>query len=339
MSEKQGNEQITAAEGRHRVKESPSGESDGALLDAYSRAVISAVEKVGPSVVSVDVERRFFLGMVEEEGSGSGFAFTPDGFILTNSHVVHEADEIHVVCSDGRRIKADLVGDDPDTDLAVIRINASEMEAVELGDSRALQVGQLVIAIGNPLGFQHSVTAGVISALGRTLPAGTGQLLEDVIQTDAALNPGNSGGPLVNSHGQVIGVNTAVIQSAQGLAFAVAVNTARFIAGKLIKDGRVRRGSIGVVGQNVALSPLVRRRYKLDGGGVLIVSVLDGGPAEEAGVQKGDIIICLGNQRIACIEDLLKLMMEEYISKKMSLHLIRQSEKITVKIVPEEKKS
>src|SRR6266542_2717616 len=276
------------------------------LMDAYSRSVISAAERVSPSVVYIGVRqqiqtrRRGSNGPSQEaRAGGSGFIFTPDGFILTNSHVVHGATNIEVTVSDGRRSQADLVGDDPDTDLAVIRIDSPNLLPAQMGDSQKIRVGQLVIAIGNPYGFQYTVTAGVVSALGRSLRAQSGRLMDDVIQTDAALNPGNSGGPLVNSRGEVIGVNTAVIQGAQGLAFAVAINTAKFVAGRLIRDGRIRRGWIGVAGQNVSLHRRLARAYGLvEDTGVLVVSVEPNSPAQRAGLRERDIIVNIGGNAV-----------------------------------------
>ena len=312
---------------------------DAALFDAYSRTVIEVVEKVGPAVVSIDIKRSRLMGLWDQEGGGSGFAFTPDGFILTNNHVVEDAHNIAVRFSDGRRFKADLVGRDAATDLAVLRIDASDLVAVTLGDSNKVHPGQLAVAIGNPYGFQHSVTAGVISALGRSLKAGSGKLMEDIIQTDAALNPGNSGGPLVDSRGQVIGVNTAMIFLAQGLSFAVAVNTARYVAGKLIKSGRVRRSFIGVVGQDVDLPPRIRDRFALeDKGGVLVLDVTAGGPAERAGLKKGDVIVGMEGRRITGTGDLLRQMNEERIGTVTSLLVIRDEDKRYLSVFPEEKK-
>ena len=252
---------------RESAERSPSAAGDASLLDSYSRAVIAAVEKVSPSVVNVEVHQAAGRGRSgeprERRGGGSGFVFTPDGLILTNSHVVHDATRIEITLSDGRRVPAHTIGDDPATDLAVIRIDAGGLQAIEMGDSQQLRPGQMAIAIGNPYGFQSTVTAGVISALGRSLRSYSGRLIEDVIQTDAALNPGNSGGPLVDSRGQVIGVNTATILPAQGICFAIGINTAKFVASRLLREGRIRRSYIGVSAQTVPIHRRVVRFYSL----------------------------------------------------------------------------
>jgi S1-C subfamily serine protease len=309
------------------------GLSDGELLDAYSQAVIGAAEKVSPSVVNIEistVDRR-------RSGGGSGFVFTPDGFLLTNSHVVHGASKIEVTLLDGRRGEAQLIGDDPETDLAVIRINAPNLMSVAFGDSNKIRVGQLAIAIGNPYGFQYSVTAGVVSALGRSIRSGTGRLIDNVIQTDAALNPGNSGGPLVNSRGEVIGVNTAVILPAQGICLATAINTAKFVAGQLIKEGRVRRSYIGVAGQAVPLHRRLVRYHNLAvETGILVVSTEPGGPSSRAGVQEGDVIVAYDELPIASIDDLHRLLTDQKVGVKSNLTVIRQNEKLTLSITPED---
>ena len=307
--------------------------SDGELLDAYSQAVIGAAEKVSPSVVNIEVstaDRR-------RGGSGSGFVFTPDGFLLTNSHVVHSASKIEVTLLDGRRGEAQLIGDDPETDLAVLRINAPNLMSVAFGDSNKIRVGQLAIAIGNPYGFQYSVTSGVVSALGRSLRSGTGRLIDNVIQTDAALNPGNSGGPLVNSRGEVIGVNTAVILPAQGICLATAINTAKFVAGQLIKEGRVRRSYIGVAGQVVPLHRRLVRYHNLAvETGILVVSAEPGGPSSKAGVQEGDVIVAYDDLPIASIDDLHRLLTDQKVGVKSNLTVIRRNEKLTLSITPED---
>jgi S1-C subfamily serine protease len=278
-------------------------------------------------------------GPREVGGSGSGFIFTPDGFILTNSHVVHGARRIDVTLSDGHRLPAELIGDDPDTDLAVIRISAWNLVPVQMGDSQSIRVGQLVVAIGNPYGFQCTVTAGVVSALGRSLRAQTGRLMDNVIQTDAALNPGNSGGPLVTSRGEVIGVNTAVILPAQGICFATSINTAKFVAANLIKNGQIRRSFIGVAGQNVPLPRRLVKYYDLPReSAVLVVSLEDDSPAKKAGVLDGDLIIGFDNQPISGIDDLHKLLTEERVGHSSVLSVIRRTEKLSLEVVPEEVK-
>ncbi|HZT43199.1 MAG TPA: trypsin-like peptidase domain-containing protein [Chthonomonadaceae bacterium] len=318
---------------------------DTELLDAYSRVVVHAAEKVSPSVVFIAVRqrvanRRRDPRMPEEvQGSGSGFIYTPDGYILTNSHVVHNATKIEVMLSDGRSYAAELIGDDPDTDLAVIRIDAPNLTPVAFGDSQQIKVGQLAIAIGNPYGFQCTVTAGVVSALGRSLRSQSGRLIDNVIQTDTALNPGNSGGPLVNSRGEVIGVNTAIILPAQGICFATAVNTAKFVAGKLMRDGVIRRSYIGVAGQNVPLHRRLVRFYDLPvESGVRVDAVEPNGAAQKAGLQEGDVIVAYGDRPIAGIDDLHRLLTDEQIGVEVPLTVLRHTEKLTKTIVPEERK-
>jgi S1-C subfamily serine protease len=310
--------------------------SDEEALDAYSHAVTGAAEKAGPAVVSVEVRHRVARrGRAAREvpGHGSGFVFTPDGFILTNSHVVHDATRIDAAFADGSRLRAELVGDDPDTDLAVVRTDPHSTVVAELGDSGRLRVGQLVVAIGNPLGFESTVTAGVVSALGRSFRSVTGRLIDDVIQTDAALNPGNSGGPLVDAQGHVVGVNTAVILPAQGICFAVGINTAKFVAGHLIRHGRIRRGRIGVAGQNVPLLRLARRAHGLDAkSGVLVTGVESSSPAERAGVKVGDIIVAFDGQGVAGIDDLHRLLSADGIGTPTTVVVLRGAERLELSI-------
>lgn len=276
--------------------------------------------------------------MPNQTGSGSGFVFTPDGFILTNSHVVHNAHKITVVMQNGNRFVADLVGDDPDTDLAVVRINAPNIVSTKLGASNRLKVGQLAIAIGNPFGFQTTVTAGVVSALGRSLRGNSGRLIDDVVQTDAALNPGNSGGPLVNSRGEVIGVNTATIMSAQGLCFAIAVDTAKFVAGRLIRDGKIRRSYIGMAGQNVPVLRQIVRHYNLpNDNGILIISMDKDSPAKRAGLQEGDTIISFAGEKVEGIDELHRLLSDERVGVKQTITVIRRTEKLDFEITPLER--
>ncbi len=322
----------------------PEGNTDGDLMDAYSRAVIAAAEKVSPSVVYIEVQHpsRSRRGNAAREvrGSGSGFIFTPDGFILTNSHVVHGAKIIEVTVADGHKYQAELIGDDIDTDLAVIRINAPNLVPAHLGEAHKIRVGQLVLAIGNPYGFQYSVTAGVVSALGRSLRAQSGRLMDAVIQTDAALNPGNSGGPLVNSHGEVIGVNTAMILPAQGISFATSIDTAKFVASRLIRDGKVSRSYVGLAGQNVPLPRRIVRYYDLPvESGILIVSFEENSPAKKGGAREGDIIVSFEDHPTAGIDDLHKLLTEDRIGQESSLMVIRGTEKLRVNVIPEETQS
>lgn len=334
-------ESIASEKGRTQAS---APEAEDALLDAYSRAVTSAAERVSASVVYIEVRHKVSerrpggrQSPREARGSGSGFIFTPDGFILTNSHVVHGATQIDVTLPDGRSCQAELIGDDPDTDLAVIRINTPNLVPAQLGEAQRVRVGQLVIAIGNPYGFQYTVTAGVVSALGRSLRAQSGRLMDDVIQTDAALNPGNSGGPLVNSRGEVIGVNTAMILPAQGICFATSIDTAKFVASRLIRDGRVSRSFIGLAGQNVPLPRRLVRFYNLKvESGILIISFEGESPAWRAGLLEGDIIIGFDGQPVRGIDDLHKLLTEERIGRRAPITVIRRTEKLDLEVVPQE---
>jgi len=336
-----------AHEAARHVDAQKASEEDARLLDAYSQAVSGAAERVSPSVVNISVtqrkqgHRRDTARPGEEvQGTGSGFVLTGDGFILTNSHVVQGAKKVEVTLPDGRGLRADIVGEDPDTDLAVVRISAPGMEPLCLGDSQLLRVGQLVVAVGNPYGFQCTVTAGVISALGRSLRSRSGRLIDNVIQTDAALNPGNSGGPLVNARGEVIGVNTAVIYPAQGLCFAIAVNTAKFVAGRLIQYGRVKRSYIGAAGQDISLNRRVVRYHDLSvGKGFLVTQIEAGSPAMEAGVREGDIIVAFNGCPIAGVDDLHRLLTEERIGERSSLTVIKRANKRELEIVPAERKA
>lgn len=319
--------------------------TDAGLLDAYSKSVINVVEKVGPAVINIEVRKRLPEHLANRApngqvgGSGSGFVFTPDGFALTNSHVVHGADHITVTLADGQHFPATLIGDDPDTDLAVIRVEANEhLPHVELGDSDEIRVGQLAIAIGNPYGFQATVTSGVISAMARSFRSGSGRLIDNVIQTDAALNPGNSGGPLLNSRGEVIGVNTAIIAVAQGICFAVPINTARYVAGRLIKDGKIIRSYVGVGGQNVPLHRKVVRYFNLPvDTGVMVLELDPNGPAALAGVQQNDVIVRFGNTDTPTIDHLHRLMTEQTIGVPTEIVVIRRTERLVLTLTPKGK--
>jgi S1-C subfamily serine protease len=299
---------------------------DGDLLDAYSLAVTSAAEAVAPTVVHIDV-----TGARERRGSGSGFFFTPDGLLLTNSHVVHGAREIRVATQEGERFAADIVGDDPDSDLAVIRISTRGAPHVRFGRSAKLRMGQIAIAIGNPLGFEHTVTAGVVSALGRSLRASTGRLIDDVVQTDAALNPGNSGGPLVSARGEVIGVNTAIIPGAQGICFAVASDTAQWVLGQLLAHGRVRRGWLGVAGMNAPLARRIARHHGIENAsGVRVRSVERDSPAAAAGLESGDLIVSYDGQLITGIDKLQQTLDAERIGRSCEIVVLRHTRKLAL---------
>jgi S1-C subfamily serine protease len=300
---------------------------DADLLDAYSAAVVQAVETVGPAVVRV-----------ERAGSGgSGVIFTPDGFVLTNSHVMQGAARATVTLPDGGSVRADLVGDDPDTDLVVLRMAGTSLPWAPVGDSRGIRVGQIAIAIGNPYGFHHSATAGIVSGTGRSLRARSGRLIDDVVQTDAALNPGNSGGPLVTSRAEIVGINTATIVPAQGLCFAVGSNTARFVAGRLITDGRVRRSYIGIGGENTPVPRAYARRHGLAvSSGVLVASVASPSPAATAGVRQGDIILAFGERLVSAVDDLHRYLTESQIAVPTPLVILRSGERRRLTVVPAE---
>jgi S1-C subfamily serine protease len=299
---------------------------DDELLDAYSRAVVSAVDAVGPAVVHIDAGR----------GGGSGVLFTPDGLILTNDHVVGRGDGVRAVFADGRTFVADLVGRDPDTDLAVLRVGSDgSLPWVTLADSRALRVGQIAIAIGSPFGFQHSVSAGIVSALGRSLRSRSGRLMDDIIQTDAALNPGNSGGPLVSTRGDVIGINTAMIPAAQGLCFAIPSTTAAHVASRLIRDGRVRRSRIGVAGQSVRVPRAIARQQHLAvDAGVAVASVEPASPAAKAGLRKGDVIIAYGDTAVTAVDDLQRVLTDEQVGVPAPLTILRDWQRRELTVTP-----
>src|SRR5579871_150080 len=319
---------------------------DSELLDAYSRAVTGTVERVSPSVVNIEVHTaagRTRSGEPRERrGGGSGFIFTPDGLILTNSHVVHDAKRIEVTLTDGRQVPSILVGDDPASDLAVIRIEKPGVDepgliAATLGDSQQLRVGQLVVALGSPYGFQSTVTAGVVSALGRSLRSYSGRLIDDVIQTDAALNPGNSGGPLVDSAGRVVGVNTATILPAQGICFAIGINTAKFVASRLLRDGRIRRSYIGVSAQTVPIHRRLVRYYDLPKEtGVIVLAAEAKSPAQRAGLREGDLLIALDGKPVAGVDDLHRVLTDVRVEVGTILAVLRHTEKLEFRIVPQE---
>src|ERR1700690_901527 len=312
-------------------------QDDSPLLDAYSGAVIGALERVAPAVAFIEV--RGSKGRRPSHGSGSGFLFTPDGYLLTNSHVVHGAARLIVRLNEEPGIEADLVGNDPDSDLAVLRIGSTAaLPFVEFGDSAVLRVGQVAIAIGNPLGYSKSVTTGVISALGRTLRAGSGRLMHDVIQTDAALNPGNSGGPLVDSKGRVIGVNTAMIREAQAICFATGINTAKWVIGQLFAHGRVRRAYIGVSGASVPIATRVVRHFNLQSAtAVHVLEIVAGSPAAEGGIAAGDRLIALDGVPVDGIDGLQRLLDSSRIGRDCELTLLRRSAWIRVNLRPFER--
>jgi S1-C subfamily serine protease len=327
-----------AADASDANARSPGTPVETEIFDAYSHAVIGAAEAISPAVVYLEVtQRNPRSSEPRRSGSGSGFIFTPDGYAMTNSHVVHGASAISATLNDGRRISAELIGDDPGTDVAIIRLVANGLPTAPLGDSQRIRVGQLVVAIGNPYGFQCTVTAGVVSALGRSLRSQSGRLIDNVIQTDAALNPGNSGGPLVASHREVIGVNTATIMPAQGLCFTIAINTAKLVAAQLIRDGRVVRAYIGIAGQNTTLPRRVSRYHGLtNSSGVIAASIEPLSPAAHAGLQSGDIIVALDGTPIGGIDDLQRTLTDARVGKEVPVVILRGTEKMALPIVPGE---
>jgi len=309
-------------------------ERDEELLDAYSRAVIGVVEKVGPAVVSIQVKAARTRDNRQGEAAGSGVIVTPDGFVLTNNHVIEHGGELTVTLTDGRTLSAQVVGTDPSTDLAVIRIDAPHLPMAYLGDSAKLQVGQLAIAIGNPLGFQSTVSTGVISALGRTLRGNTGRLIENVIQTDVPLNPGNSGGPLVDSRGRVIGINSAMIYMAQGISFAIPVNTAKWVISELLIHGKVRRSYLGLSGQLRPISQRVQRYFELPSNSVVeVVSLESDGPAQKAGLRQGDQIVALGGQSVSTVDDIHRLLANQPSGSTIKLTILRGREQLELQVV------
>ena len=340
-----GTESLLRLLGAERVQPGVNGQSVGAtrrendegLLDAYSRAVVSVVEKVGPAVVSIGVKKRTRSPRFGQDGAGSGVIIAPDGFVLTNSHVVEGAEEVEVSLTDGRTLSAHIVGSDPATDLAVVRAEAGSLPAAELGDSSLLRVGQLAIAIGNPLGFQSTVSTGVISALGRALRSQSGRLIENVIQTDVPLNPGNSGGPLVDSRDRVIGINTAMIFMAQGISFAVPVNTAKWVVGELVTRGKVKRAYLGIAGQVRPISRRIQRKLELRATtAVEVVSIEEQGPASRAGLREGDLIVAVNGKNVASVDDIHRLLTSWTTGSLLGLTILRNGEQLQVQVIPDE---
>lgn len=311
--------------------------TDDALLDAYSTAVSSTVGTAGAAVVHLEILARRAGAAEEQGGSGSGFFLSPDGYALTNSHVVHGATELFAHLADGRRLRADVVGEDPHTDLAVVRVSSDPLPFLPLADSDRVRPGQIAIALGSPMGFQQTVTAGIVSGLGRSLRTQSGRTIDNIIQTDAALNPGNSGGPLLDTRGRVIGVNTAIIRPAQGICFAIASNLARWVAGWLIKDGRIRRSYLGVGGQTVPLLRAVMRTYHLDQStGVMVAQLGAGSPASVAGLRESDIIVALDTHPVRTVTDLHQLLTADLIDRPANLTVLRHTERIVLPVRPGE---
>jgi S1-C subfamily serine protease len=317
------------------ARSSSESDNEDAAFDAYSRVVTGVVSRVGPSLVGIRRLRgKMENGLHAHEGGGSGIVITPDGYVLTNHHVIMDAPAIEVLLADGSTAKAETVGSDPDTDLALLRVHRHSLPSVELGDSAGLRQGQLVVAIGNPFGLQSSVTAGVVSALSRTLRASNGRLIEDIIQTDAALNPGNSGGALLDSAGWVIGVNTAIIAGATGTGFAVPVNTAKRVIPELLRYGRVHRGYLGIAGQTVHFPRAAAERMGHGAAsGVQIVQSVPGGPAERAGIQQGDVILSIDDRSAASVDDIYKVLDRQSIGRELRVKVLRRTETLTLKLV------
>ncbi len=312
-------------------------DDDRQLLDAYSRAVVGVVERVGPAVAGIRIRMNAAARRMPAEGAGSGVIVAPDGFILTNNHVVEGAGELTVSLTEGNEFPAAVVGTDPATDLAVIRVGAAGIPAAELGNSDTLHAGQLVIAIGNPLGFQNTVSTGVISALGRSLRGQSGRLIENVIQTDVSLNPGNSGGPLVDSRGRVIGINTAMIPMAQGISFAVPVNTARWVVGELINRGKVRRYYLGIVGRPRPIGRRIERHFNLSSATVVeVVSVEKSGPAHRAGLVAGDLIIRINGISVTGVDDIHRILSVLPQRPALAITVLRRLKQIEISLVPGE---
>ncbi|MEO8187946.1 MAG: trypsin-like peptidase domain-containing protein, partial [Burkholderiaceae bacterium] len=317
---------------------------DAPLLDAYSTTIVSVVERVGPAVGFVSIQRRLNSEQRAEQregtsrqagGTGSGFVFTPDGYMLTNSHVVHDASSIRIAFPSGREFDADLVGEDPETDVALVRVGAGHMPIAQLGHSAQLKVGQIAVAIGNPLGFQNTVTTGVVSALGRTLRASSGRLMDDIIQTDAALNPGNSGGPLVNSAGEVIGLNTAMIAGAQSICFATGIDTVRWVISQLFAHGRVKRAFVGISGTTVPIDRRLQRAFALDQtNGVRVIEVQGHSPANLSGIEDGDLLIGLDGTPVTGVDTLQRMLNSDRIGKLCAVRLIRRGRLLHFAITP-----
>jgi S1-C subfamily serine protease len=324
----------------HRRQIAENHASDVELLDAYSRAVITVVDEIGPAVVSISVGIKTERNDVEQVGAGSGVAITPDGYILTNDHVVHDAKRVMAILSNGTNLTASVVGKDPATDLAIVRADASDLPHAALGDSAALHVGQLVIAIGNPLGFQSTVSTGVVSALGRSLRSREGRLIENIIQHTAPLNPGNSGGPLVDSRGRVVGINTAIISMAQGISFAVPSNAARWVASEILTRGHVRRAYLGIAGQQRPLDRRLARFHNLHQDyAVAIIQVYDNSPAARAGLQAADIIVAINEKSVANVDNIHHELAGLSIGDAIKLNVVRGKERFDIELIPEEMSS